>query len=1235
MEDFVHLHVHTYYSILDGQSSIPRLVDKAVNNGMRGMAITDHGDMFGIKEFFDYCNKVNGKRREEGKELFKPIFGCEMYVARHRKIDKVKENGDMSGYHLIVLAKNYQGYKNLIKLVSRSWVDGYYMRPRTDREDLERYHEGLIVCSACIAGEVPRKIIKDDIEGAREAIEWYHRVFGEDYYLELQRHEVKDPNLIANREAFPMQQKANRVMIEFAQEYGIKLVCTNDAHFVDKENAEAHDHLLCISTGKDLDDPNRMRYSKQEWFKTREEMNEVFSDIPEAMANTLEILNKVEVYDIEHGPIMPFFPIPETFGTEEEWRKRFTPQQLFDEFTSDENGENQLPREEGEEKIEKLGGIDKLYRIKFEADYLSELAYQGARKCYGETLTDEVKERINFELHIMKTMGFPGYFLIVQDFINSARDHLDVMVGPGRGSAAGSVVAYCLGITKIDPIKYDLLFERFLNPDRISLPDIDTDFDDDGRGRVLEWVENKYGHDNCAHIITFGTMATKNSIKDVARVEKLPLDVANHLCKVIPDKLPDGLKMNLPNAIKSIPELREAEASNDTRLRNTMTYAKMLEGTVRGTGIHACGFIICRDPISDWVPVSVAEDKSDPGHKLHCTQYDGHVIESTGLIKMDFLGLKTLSILKEAVENVKISTGIEVDLDKIPMDDPLTYQLYCEGRTIGTFQFESAGMQKYLRELHPTVFEDLIAMNALYRPGPMDYIPDFIARKRDPAKIAYDIPCMEKYLKDTYGITVYQEQVMLLSRQLAGFTRGESDALRKAMGKKKKAIVDAMKPKFIEGGKRNGHSPQVLEKIWADWEKFASYAFNKSHATCYSWVAYQTAYLKAHYPAEYMAAVMSRNLANIAEITKLMDECRAMGIECLGPDVNESRQKFSVNSHGAIRFGLAAVKGMGDAAAQAIIDEREKNGAYKSVFDLAERVNLGAVNRKAFESLALSGGFDSFKIERQNYFGTNAKGDIFLDSLIRYGQLYQQEQVQAQNSLFGSTDAIEIATPQVPQVDPWSTIETLNRERDLVGIYLSAHPLDEFGIVLRAMCNTHCIELDDKVSLSKKDQIVIGGIVTGTKSKFTKNGKPCGFVTIEDFEGSGELAFFGEEWGRWKGMLVEGSTVFITAKCVQKYRDSNYYDLKIADIQYLQTVKDQRIEKFTITMDSTSIDETVVDDISTMLRNSPGSTQLYFQINDVTSNSYVLLRSKMGPISLKHKFMTYIEANPEMSYHVN
>ena len=1235
MEDFVHLHVHTYYSILDGQSSVQRLVDKAVANGMRGMALTDHGNMFGTKEFYNYCKKVNGKRKEEGLPEFKPIIGCEMYVARHRKTDKVKENGDMSGYHLIVLAKNYQGYKNLIKLVSRAWVDGYYMRPRTDREDLERYHEGLIVCSACIAGEVPRKILKDDLAGAREAVEWYHRVFGEDYYLELQRHEVKDPHIRANREAFPLQQRANKVMLQLAKEYHIKVVCTNDAHFVDKENAEAHDHLLCLSTGKDLDDPSRMLYSKQEWFKTREEMNEVFGDLPEAMRNTLEILDKVETYSIDHSPIMPFFPIPEDFGTEEQWRQRFSPEDLYREFTSDENGNNQLPAEEGEAKIKKLGGIDKLYRIKFEADYLAKLAYDGAMRLYGNPLTDEVKERINFELHIMKTMGFPGYFLIVQDFINAAENELEVMVGPGRGSAAGSVVAYCLGITKIDPIKYDLLFERFLNPDRISLPDIDTDFDDDGRGRVLEWVENKYGHDKVAHIITYGTMATKNSIKDVARVEKVPLDQVNALCKLIPDKLPDGLKMNIPNAIKSIPELREAEASTDERMRNTMMYAKMLEGTVRGTGIHACGTIICRDAISDWVPVSTAEDKTDPGHKLLCTQYDGHVIEETGLIKMDFLGLKTLSILKEAVENVRVSTGTNIDLEKIPIDDPLTYQLYCEGRTIGTFQFESAGMQKYLRELQPSVFEDLIAMNALYRPGPMDYIPDFIARKRDPSKVKYDIPCMEKYLKDTYGITVYQEQVMLLARQLAGFTRGQSDTLRKAMGKKLMAQMDKLETLFYEGGTKNGHSKETLNKIWEDWKKFASYAFNKSHATCYSWVAFQTAYLKAHYPAEYMAAVMSRNLANIAEITKFMDECRSMGIRTLGPDVNESRLKFSVNKKGEIRFGLAAIKGMGDAAAQAIISERETNGPFKDVFDVVQRVNLSSVNKKALESLALSGGFDSFSIARERYIGTDVKGTAFLDTLVRYGQLYQAEQTQAQNSLFGATDAVEIATPPIPNADPWSSIERLNRERDLVGIYLSAHPLDDFKLVLTGMCNTHCAELDDKMALTKKEEIVLGGIVTEVKSKFTKTGKPCGFVMIEDFEGAGELAFFGEEWGKWRGHLSEGYTVFITAKCVQKYPNSNYIDFQVSNIEYLQSVSDKRIESFTIEADSNHIDETVVNDILTMVNESPGNTQLYFQIHDSESNNTVLLRSRTRPITVKRELVNYVESHPNMTYKVN
>ncbi len=1229
MEDFIHLHVHTYYSILDGQSPVQKIVDKAVANGMRGMAITDHGNMFGVKELYNYCNKINGKLKEEGKEPFKPIFGCEMYVAHRRKSDRVKEKGDMGGYHLIVLAKNYKGYKNLIKLVSRAWVDGYYMRPRTDREDLEKYHEDLIVCSACIAGEVPSKILKGDMAGAREALEWYKRVFGDDYYLELQRHEVKDPHQRANRETFPLQQRANKELINLAREYGVKLVCTNDCHFVDQDNAEAHDHLLCLATGKDLDDPNRMLYSKQEWFKTREEMNAIFSDVPEALSNTLEILDKVEFYSIDHAPIMPFFPIPEEFGTEEETRKRISPEELFREFTTDENGNEIMSHEEAEKKIKKLGGLDKLYRIKFEADYLSKLAYDGAKKLYGDPLTDEVHERIKFELHIMKTMGFPGYFLIVQDFINSARDELGVMVGPGRGSAAGSVVAYCLGITKIDPIKYDLLFERFLNPDRISLPDIDTDFDDDGRGKVLEWVEDKYGHDKVAHIITYGTMATKNSIKDVARVEKLPLDVSNRLCKAIPDKLPDGMKMNLPNAIKCVPELRDAEASANPLLANTIKYAKMLEGTVRGTGIHACGTIICRDAISEWVPVSTAEDKSDPGHKLLATQYDGHVIEETGLIKMDFLGLSTLSIMKETVENIRLTQGFTLDLDTIPIDDELTYKLYQEGRTIGTFQFESAGMQKYLRELRPTVFEDLIAMNALYRPGPMDYIPSFIARKNGKEEIKYDIPCMEKYLKDTYGITVYQEQVMLLSRQLANFTRGESDALRKAMGKKKKAIVDAMKPKFIEGGKKNGHDPKVLEKIWADWEKFASYAFNKSHATCYSWVAYQTAYLKAHYPAEFMAGNMSRCISDITKITKLMSECQSMGIPCLGPDVNESQRKFSANKKGEVRFGLSAIKGMGDAAAVNIIAEREKNGPYKDIFDFVQRVNLSAVNRKAMESLALSGGFDSFGIRREQYFGVNAKGDTFVETLLRYGQVYQSEQSSMQNSLFGDMGGVEITTPPVPNAEQWSTMELLKKERELVGIYLSAHPLDDYAVVLNHLCNLKCTQVGremDKKELSKFEELSFGGIVTSVSSRWTKTNKPFGIVTIEDFDGAGEIALFGEEWTKWQSMLQEEYPVYITAKCQQRFRNNpDAYDLVIKKIEFLSDVKDKSIDKFTIYIDSTLFADSCMTDLETMLRSNTGHVPLYFNIHDIEHNTNIEMFCRNVAVDVNKKLLSFLD----------
>ena len=1265
MQDFVHLHVHTQYSILDGQASIPRLVDKAIANGMRGIAVTDHGDMFGIKEFFNYVNKKNGdtngeikslKKRigalESGKEavdnpeaeiascreqleaakkkLFKPIFGCEMYVARNRLEDK---NGkpDQGGYHLVVLAKNAQGYHNLIKLVSKAWTKGFYMRPRTDRVELEKYHEGLIVCSACIGGEVPRRILAGQYAEAEEAIQWYKNLFGDNYYLELQRHKANVPR--ANHETYKLQQQVNEKLIEYSKKYNIKLVCTNDVHFVDEENAEAHDRLICLSTGKDLDDPNRMLYTKQEWMKTREEMNEIFADVPEALSNTCDICDQVEFYSIDHAPIMPTFAIPEEFGTEAEYRERLTEKDLFDEFTQDENGNVVMDEDAGKAKIERLGGYDKLYRIKLEADYLAKLAYDGAKVRYGKELTDEVKERIKFELHIMKTMGFPGYFLIVQDFISAARNQLGVSVGPGRGSAAGSAVAYCLGITQIDPIKYDLLFERFLNPDRISLPDIDVDFDDDGRGRVLNWVTEKYGQEKVAHIITYGTMATKLAIKDVARVQKLPLSESDRLCKLIPDKIPDK-KMNLPNAIAYVPELQAAEVSPDPILRDTIKYAKMLEGNVRNTGVHACGTIICRDDITDWVPVSTADDK-ETGEKMLVTQYEGSVIEDTGLIKMDFLGLKTLSIIKEAIENIRDSKGIVLDIDKIPIDDPITYQLYSEGRTIGTFQFESGGMQKYLRELQPTTFEDIIAMNALYRPGPMDYIPSFIARKNGREEIKYDIPCMEKYLKDTYGITVYQEQVMLLSRQLANFTRGESDALRKAMGKKKKAIVDAMKPKFIEGGKKNGHDPKVLEKIWADWEKFASYAFNKSHATCYSWVAYQTAYLKANYASEYMAATMSRNISNITEITKLMDECKATGISVLGPDVNESNLKFSVNRHGDIRFGLGAIKGVGEAAVQSILTERKKNGQFKDIFDFVQRVNLSACNRKNIENLALAGGFDSFPgIKREDFFAKNAKDESFSDVLVKYGNKYQADMNAAANSLFGGEHAVEIATPEVISAPEWGNLERLNKERDLVGIYLSAHPLDEYIPILEKMCNAKMADLVDLTPLQNHD-LILGGIVTAVKEGMTKKGSPYGRVKMEDFSGAAEFVFFGDDWVGKKNYFAEGMFLYLVGKCQPRKWQPDEWEVKINGVKLLSDVKDDDIQKITISVPLSFITNEFVLEFSELIRNNPGKVDLSFVICDDDGQNRVSMQSRTMKVSLKKDIVIYIKNRPQLDYKIN
>ena len=1164
MQPFIHLHVHSQYSVLDGQASVKALVDKAIANGMRGIALTDHGNMFGIKELTDYVNKKNKdvdgeiknlkKTIEELKsadavdqealskaetalkeaesKIFTPIIGCEMYVADNDMTDR--SNKKDIGRHLIVLAKNQHGYHNLIKLVSNAWTDGYYYHPRTDKKQLEKYHEDLIVCSACLGGEVPKLITAGHIEEAEKSILWFKKVFGEDYYLELQRHKATVAR--ANQEAYPLQQEVNKVLIEMSKKHNIKLVCTNDVHFVNEEDAEAHDRLICVSTGTFLDDDKRMLYTKQEWMKTQEEMNELFADVPEALSNTQEVLGKVERYSIEHGPILPNFPLPEGF--------------------TDNN------------------------------DYLRHLVLVGAEKRWGKNLTDEQKERIDFELDTIKNMGFPGYFLIVQDFIGAARE-IGVSVGPGRGSAAGSAVAYCLGITQIDPIKYDLLFERFLNPDRISLPDIDIDFDDDGRADVLRYVTEKYGAEKVAHIITYGTMAAKSAIKDVARVSRLPLSESDRLTKMIPDKLPevDGKapKINLKNCYQYVPELQHELNYGEPIVRETLKYALALEGNVRNTGVHACGVIIGRDDITDWVPVATATDKD--GEKVLVTQYEGSVIESTGLIKMDFLGLKTLSIIKEALLNIKERWGKDVDIDHIPLDDPKTYELYCEGRTTGTFQFESTGMQKYLRELHPSTFEDLIAMNALYRPGPMDYIPQFIARKKGIEPIEYDIPVMEKYLKDTYGVTVYQEQVMLLSRLLANFTRGQSDGLRKAMGKKIFAKLAELKPLFINGGKSNGYDEKVLEKIWSDWEKFASYAFNKSHATCYSWVAFQTAYLKANYPPEYMAAVLSRNLNDITKMTKFMDECKAMKVKVKGPDVNESRAKFSVNKVGEIRFGLAGIKGVGLNAVQAILDERDARGEYKSIFDLVERINLSMCNRKVLDNLALSGAFDCFEGVRREDFKADDFNPSFSEALIRYGQMYQMSKATQESSLFGEAETIDTAKPEMPGRPLWPDIERLNYEKDLVGMYLSAHPLDKYYLELTFGCSVRAKDFGTEDKTSEKEY-TIGGLVVEAKSLTSRTGSQFGIIKIEDYTGSAEIRLFGQDYINYNKYGIKGNAIIVTYTYKKgKYNDKVY--MTISGIQSLEEVQGTAISGITLDVAEkdlegqafmTLLDENIVND---------------------------------------------------------
>ena len=1260
MSKFVHLHVHSQYSLLDGQASISGIVDKAIADGMPGVAITDHGVMYGIKEFINYVNKKNKgpkgavkdaekrikelkggaapadgesiesleKQIEENKaKIFTPIIGCEMYVAEGDMHDR--SNKKDTGRHLVVLAKNKKGYNNLIKLVSKAWTEGFYHHPRTDHESIAAHHEGLIISSACLGGEIPKMLMAGDIEKAENCVKWWKDLLGDDYYLELQRHKATVTR--ANHETYELQKAIEPEIIRIARKFGVKLIATNDSHFINEEDAEAHDHLICISTKKDLDDDKRMLYTKQEWFKTTEEMSKLFADIPEVIENTLEIVNKVETYSIDHEPIMPNYAIPEDFGTEAEYRQRLTEEDLFNEFTRDEKGNVVLSQEDAEAKIKKLGGYEKLYRIKFEADYLRKLAYEGAEKRYPMPFSEELTDRIDFELHIMKTMGFPGYFLIVQDFIRAGREKLGVSIGPGRGSAAGSVVAYCLGITQIDPLKYDLLFERFLNPDRISLPDIDVDFDDDGRGKVLKYVTEKYGEPNVAHIITYGTMAAKSAIKDVARVEQLPIPEANRLTKLIPAHMPEKngkeLKPTLSNCYEYVADFKPELESGNPLIRSTLKYARELEGNVRNTGVHACGVIICRDDVSDWVPVSTADDKEEG--KLLVTQYEGSVIEETGLIKMDFLGLKTLSIIKTALANVKAHTGEDIDIEKIDIEDKKTYELYSAGRTIGTFQFESAGMQKYLRELQPTKFEDLIAMNALYRPGPMDYIPKFIARKQGHEPIEYDLPGMERYLSDTYGVTVYQEQVMLLSRLLANFTRGESDTLRKAMGKKLIEKMNALKTKFMKGGQENGHDPAKLEKIWADWEKFASYAFNKSHATCYSWVAYQTGYLKAHYPAEYMAAVLTHNRSDSTKLIGFMDECKSMGITVKDPDVNESVRDFGVTSGGDIRFGLSAISGIGDTVVDEIVKARG-NEPFKDIYDFVERVPAQSINRRVFENLALAGAFDcfgTFKREDLVDDGGGHPGDSAPEQLLRYGALHQNALRKQEASLFDFDDEQlnTEARPRLRVAEEWSQITRLDKERELVGMYLSAHPLDPYYIELNYGTTFRLADRED-AKVTDGQEVAFGGIVVESTQRSTRKGTPMQVIKIEDFTGTTEVVMFKEQIDLFGHLAQVGKPILVRG-VYKKDRFSDNIRFGVTAIVPLDTVKGKLVNSITIALAASQCNISGAGAIIDQARDGEGQRMaLAFSIDPgIKGRESRLLLSSGKRIAINKKFLKLLE----------
>jgi DNA polymerase-3 subunit alpha len=1161
MGTFAHLHVHTQYSILDGASSIPNLMDRVKELGMDAIAITDHGNMFGVKEFHNFATKKG----------IKPIIGCEIYVAK-KSLEDTGTKEDRSGDHLILLAKNLKGYKNLIKLVSIAWIKGFYYKPRIDKELLRKHSEGLIASSACLAGEIQDEILHGTMSGAENALKTYLDIFGDDFYLEVQRHETYDPE--ADRSAFPLQQKVVEAFRKLSAKYNVKIIASNDVHFINKEDAEAHDRLICINTAKDFDDPNRLRYSKEEYIKSEELMREIFSDIPEAIDNVAGLVEKVEKYKLDHDPIMPEFELPEGYTDKDE--------------------------------------------------YLRYLTYKGAGERWG-TLTQEYIERIDFELAMIAKMGFPGYFLIVQDFLRAARE-MGVSVGPGRGSAAGSAVAYCLRITDIDPIKYGLLFERFLNLDRISMPDIDIDFDEDGREAVLKYVVNKYGHDKVAHIITFGTMAAKMAIRDVARVQKLPLPDADRLAKLVPER--PGI--SLLEAYAEVPELARERESTNKLISQTLKYAAVLEGSVRQTGVHACGIIIGKDSLDNYIPLCTAKDT-----ELYATQYDGSHVESVGLLKMDFLGLKTLSIIRDAVINIKKSRGIDIDIDTLPLNDTKTFELFSNGETTAIFQFESTGMKRYLRELKPNRLEDLIAMNALYRPGPMEYIPRFIKRKHGLEKIDYPIPVMEKYLEDTYGITVYQEQVMLLSQQLAGFTKGEADSLRKAMGKKKRSIMDEMKVKFQEGCQKKGYEEPIVNKIWSDWEAFAQYAFNKSHSTCYALVAFQTGWLKANYPAEYMAAVLSRNISDIKKITTFMDETRRMGMDVLGPDVNESNVMFTVNKAGNIRFGLGAIKGVGEAAVLQLIDEREKNGVYKDVYDLVERVNLNALNKKNLEAMAVAGAFDCFSsISRAQYFSLDTRGSSFIESLIRYGNNAKTVKNSSQQSLFGDSGGFDMVKPEPSVCPEWPKLEKLNREKEVIGIYLSSHPLDDFRLEIDTFATATLADLQNLRDYLDRE-VTVAGMVTDTKNGISKNGKPYGSFTIQDYTDSFRIMMFDKDFIENSKFFTIGYYLLIKGRVQKRPYREDEIEFKVKTINLLSSVKDDLIKSVTLKIDPENISGEMISDLKELVAENKGDTELKFLFIDTDDKISLPMFSRTFRVRLNNELISYLEDHPGIEFKVN